>query len=71
MRRDEVLEYMKQHPFERFKLDWWSDDMLFYFDGERFVSGAGGAMDINFLLDGNFVKAKSENELLGGLFDFA
>lgn len=65
-----VIIFMKKNPFKRFKLDWWSDSMFFFYDGKNFISGGKSTIDLEFLKDGNFVEAKDDDMLLGGLFDF-
>jgi len=71
MSRVEVLVYMQKNIGKRFKLEWWADYMFFFFNGKNYISGGGETIDIHFLLDGEFVEAKDDDRLLGGLFDFS
>ncbi|SFV63619.1 hypothetical protein MNB_SV-14-1038 [hydrothermal vent metagenome] len=69
--KDEAIKIMKENHFQRFKLDWWADFMFIFYDGKNFISGGNSIIDLKFLLDGNFIRAKDDDRLLGGLFDIA
>ena len=43
--------------------------MFIFYNKDTFMSGGGEEVNLKFLLDGNFIEAKDDDRLLGGLFD--
>lgn len=70
MKKNEALEYIKNHPGVIVKLDWWDDYMGIKSDGNKFYSIPGDEIDIKFLLSGNYViSSYIQDSELGGLFN--